>query len=234
MSNKSTSTVLYTIMCASYMGALLNDNEPTLRAFLKVIPILFLLFTTSGRYAYGSRIKFGLLFSSFGDLFLELQELEGFDFFFICGLGSFLIGHIWYIGAYASGEINLRASLLTPPTIFALGMIFVLFPHLDEDLKIPVCVYACVIGMMAGVALCRDSPSDDKSVRLEFNTSYVLGVLGAIVFVISDTTIAVDKFMFTIPNAKIFIMVTYYLAQLGIAMSVHEAVPSSLVDNKKK
>ena len=231
MSIKSASTVLYTIMCSTYMAALLNDNEPTLRALLKVVPILFLMFI-SKTSTYGKKIKFGLLFSSFGDLFLELQELEGFDYFFILGLASFLIGHVWYIAAYASGKLNLRASLLTPPTVFALGMIFVLFPHLDEDLKIPVCVYACVIGMMAGVALCRVAPSNDKSV--EFNTSYVLGVLGAIVFVISDTTIAVDKFMFAIPNAKIFIMVTYYLAQLGIAMSVHDAEPVSSEEKKTK
>ena len=169
MSNKYTIATLYTIMCSIYIAALLNDNEPTLRALLKVVPILFLLFITKTA-TYGGRIKFGLLFSSFGDLFLELQELEGFDYFFVLGLASFLIGHIWYILAYASGELSLRASLLTPPTVFALGMIFVLFPHLDEDLKIPVCVYACVIGMMAGVALCRVAPSDDKSVQLEFNT----------------------------------------------------------------
>ena len=54
------------------------------------------------------------------------------------------------------------------------------------------------------------------------STWRMLGVLGAIVFVISDTTIAVDKFMFAIPNAKIFIMVTYYLAQLGIAMVLRQ------------
>lgn len=46
--------------------------------------------------------------------------------------------------------------------------------------------------------------------------------LGSILFVISDSIIAFDKFYTPVSNAQVGIMVTYYVAQFGIALSVIE------------
>ena len=46
--------------------------------------------------------------------------------------------------------------------------------------------------------------------------------LGSVLFVISDSIIAIDKFYTPVANAQTAIMVTYYVAQFGIALSVVE------------
>lgn len=46
--------------------------------------------------------------------------------------------------------------------------------------------------------------------------------LGSVLFVISDSIIAIDKFYTPVANAQTAIMVTYYVAQFGIALSVIE------------
>lgn len=172
-------------------------------------------------------MKIGILFCAGGDVFLELQELDGFDFLFIFGLASFLIGHVWYIVAFRTcGKIRAKYSL--PCIAFAIGMILVLFPHLDDDLVIPVCVYAFAISFMGTSALSR-TPAFDNSTP-SFSASRLRGIVGAFVFIVSDTTIAVDKFMAPIPYAKYFIMVTYYLAQYFIATSVYMAFPTKNID----
>lgn len=43
--------------------------------------------------------------------------------------------------------------------------------------------------------------------------------LGALIFILSDSIIAVNKFYTPIPGAHFMIMLTYYLGQYGIASS---------------
>lgn len=52
---------------------------------------------------------------------------------------------------------------------------------------------------------------------------------GAAAFVISDAIISVDKFVIPIPYSQPLIMATYYVAQLGIAMSVVDSHVDSLL-----
>lgn len=161
-----------------------------------------------------------------GDVFLELQEMDGWDNLFVCGLGSFLFGHVLFARAYASGEFTFKAKFILPPLLFSGAMIGILLPNIEEkDLKIPVAVYAAVIAMMAASAMCRKCGDPSSSERFAF--SWKAGTFGAWIFVLSDTLIAVNKFLFPLPNAKIFIMITYYTAQLLIALSARGAVPKS-------
>ena len=44
---------------------------------------------------------------------------------------------------------------------------------------------------------------------------------GALSFMVSDAVLALDKFHVAWDGAKVVVMVTYYLGQLGIAWSVH-------------
>lgn len=59
----------------------------------------------------------------------------------------------------------------------------------------------------------------------------LLGAIGAILFVISDSLIGVDAFYSPIKHAKIWIMITYYAAQLGITLSTldHDIRPKTSV-----
>jgi alkenylglycerophosphocholine/alkenylglycerophosphoethanolamine hydrolase len=48
----------------------------------------------------------------------------------------------------------------------------------------------------------------------------ILCALGGVSFAISDTLIAFNLFLTPIKYAQIYIMVTYYFAQLGLTLSV--------------
>ena len=90
------------------------------------------------------------------------------------------------------------------------GLLFyiVLYPGLGV-LKVPVAVYSLIIAFMAILAWMRSIKSS--------GWGYWLVAIGAWFFVISDTILAVNKFVDKLPDAGLWIMATYILAQYGIA-----------------
>ena len=96
-------------------------------------------------------ILIGLFFSWLGDLFLLLDSKV--TIFFIAGLVSFLITHIFYILYFLSIDNSAPSLLKKQPLLIVLtlcygsALVVLLFPYLGE-LKIPVIVYATVICTM--------------------------------------------------------------------------------------
>ena len=90
-------------------------------------------------------------------------------------------------------------------------MYYTLFPNLGE-LKIPVFVYTGVIVTMVIFALNRIGSVNQSSFRLVY--------YGAIIFMISDLTLAINKFLTPIDYAGVYIMGTYILAQGMIVSGV--------------
>ena len=72
-------------------------------------------------------------------------------------------------------------------------------------LAVPVAVYTVVIGAMLVCAWFTGEP---------------LVALGATVFVISDATLSVDRFVRPLPHAHLAVMVTYHLGQALIVLGV--------------
>lgn len=60
----------------------------------------------------------------------------------------------------------------------------------------------------------------------------LLCAIGAVLFIISDSLIAVDKFFVPLTYRTSLIMITYYLAQLGITLSILEIKPETSVKSK--
>lgn len=122
----------------------------------KPLTILFIILIalesnhpTSSFYRY--TIIAGLLFSLAGDIFLMLPR----DSFFIHGLISFLVAHIFYIAAFMfeSGRaLSLRGVI--PFLIYGGLMMRVLWPHLGK-MRTPVLAYVMVILMMGWTATSR-------------------------------------------------------------------------------
>jgi uncharacterized membrane protein YhhN len=75
-------------------------------------------------------------------------------------------------------------------------------------LKIPVIVYAVVLMVMVAAAIRRFHNTS--------NQSFVMVVVGAILFMVSDSLLAINKFLEPVSNASILIMLTYITAQLLI------------------
>jgi uncharacterized membrane protein YhhN len=90
-------------------------------------------------------------------------------------------------------------------------MLAILLPSLG-DLKIPVFVYALVISTMLLFAF------KGFLIWKEPANWYIL--LGAIIFVSSDSILAFDKFYVQIMHGSFLIMVTYLLAQYLIVKGI--------------
>jgi uncharacterized membrane protein YhhN len=157
---------------------------------------------------------FAFLFSLSGDSFLMFPS-NGMKFF-ILGLASFLIAQIFYIFLFRqtiklsgkppflrNNKIFLIAFVLYGATIYTL-----LFNHLDSVLKIAVFFYMTAILGMSAMALNR--------FRTISFVSFSFVFIGSVLFVLSDTIIAIDKFYSEIPYNRIFVMSTYIAAQFLI------------------
>lgn len=154
---------------------------------------------------WGWLIVVGLLFGLLGDVLL-LGDSEPA---FLGGLGSFLVGHVFYMVAF--GMIGFAVNpWLGLAAVVLLGCLWWsrdLLPNVLKDpgpaLAAPVAAYtlvlsaACVLGALTG----RPAIA-----------------LGAAAFLVSDTVIGVDKFVRPVRHGHLIVMVTYLLAQLGIVV----------------
>lgn len=149
----------------------------------------------------------GLVFSLAGDVFLMLPGR-----FFLPGLAAFLVAHLWY----GAGLVSALAGPVSPwryaPFFaYAVGLYLYLRPHLSGQ-RAPVLAYALVITAMAWLALERRVGAP--------TTSSLLALAGALLFVASDSALAINRFAIPFRRSPIAVLGTYYAAQLLLALSV--------------
>lgn len=156
---------------------------------------------------YQVTIVAGLLFSLAGDIFLMLPSDR-----FLAGLVSFLLAHLCYIGAFALVLPTWVLSLWGLPVLFFAGSIYwLLRPHLGT-MQLPVLLYMAIIVLMAWLAV---------TLFVQRGEWWTLSAaVGAILFVISDATLALNRFRKPFRGAQLIVLGTYYLAQWLIALSV--------------
>ncbi len=153
-------------------------------------------------------ILVGLIFCLGGDVFLMLPAK-----YFIAGLVSFLIGHIFYIAAFVGdGGFHPVLGWLAPLLVYGVVIYRLLHSHLGK-LRGPVIVYVLAILTMAWQALGRWSALD--------TTGALLAAGGAVLFVISDSVLALDRFRQPFAAARVIVLAAYWAAQWLIALSTH-------------
>ena len=208
---------IYIVFSILYLIVLLSGYE-NLDLFLKPILIPLLGFGVYFRQKFPSKniLLTALLFSWIGDVILLFADIG--EIYFILGLVSFLIAHITYCVLFnkqITGEIQINKPLFGIGSLviafYLVGMIYVLMPSLG-DLKIPVIVYAAVISTMLLFAF------NGYLIWQKNGALYIF--LGAAVFVVSDSILAVNKFHTAIQKSSFFIMLTYLLAQYLIVIGV--------------
>ncbi len=180
---------------------------------LKSIPVLLLAVTslifipgTAGKLLFA-----GFLLSAGGDISLSFEGEKAF----VMGLSFFLLAHVVYIILFAQ-DFTFSPGKLPLALIvggLAITMSIILFPKLGE-MRLPVLVYITVIMAMGVVAAFWTGGASSTAILL---------FVGAAVFMLSDSMIAVNKFLVPISWSKFFIMITYYAAQLMIWMSFVKA-----------
>lgn len=192
-------------------------NLPNLRFFSKPLICISLIFILNKETGLKKNIEklvaVGLFFGCLGDIFLMLNENM-----FVAGLASFLIGHILYVIAF-SKQTSAKALSKHKSYILIAGILasfsYYLYSILKPSLgplKIPVILYIIVIAAMAFFAYTR---------RYQTNTlSFIICLIGALLFIFSDSILALNKFVAYLANSGLYIMSSYILAQYFITLGI--------------
>jgi uncharacterized membrane protein YhhN len=156
---------------------------------------------------YGRWIAAGLGLSAVGDVLLERPGG------FLPGLAAFLLAHVTYAAAFAS-EARRPRLLRALPFLAWLGTAGGwLWPTLGP-LRVPVVIYMLAIGTMMWRAAARVG-HDGRPTVGEW-----VALAGAVLFGVSDTLIAIDRFRGPLAGAPVPVMTLYWAGQAGIAASV--------------
>jgi uncharacterized membrane protein YhhN len=177
-----------------------------------IIPVLVALVMLNrkekGKPQLSETLILSALFFSFaGDVALELTVYS--DMAFIAGLGCFLLAHLFYIALFlrTPGENFIKGKnmlFVVPVIAYGIVLVLILSKHLGT-MFVPVLLYTAVILMMVTAAINR---------KFKVGTaSYIVVFSGAVLFVISDSLIALDRFVCNFRFAGIAIMATYVIAQ---------------------
>jgi sterol desaturase/sphingolipid hydroxylase (fatty acid hydroxylase superfamily)/uncharacterized membrane protein YhhN len=148
-----------------------------------------------------------------GDVFLM------FDGFFIPGLVAFLLAHLAYIARLRQDApwLARRRALLGVAAV-GLGVYALLWTGgLPAALRLPVAVYVCAIGLMAAQAFGRAGVLRDTPARLV--------AAGAACFMVSDTLLAINRFVTPLPVQALWVLGSYYAAQGLLVMGLLRTRP---------
>lgn len=202
-------TLLAAISAALHIRAEYRGPRRNVYLFKPLTMIFIILIALRGRHqtslVYQYLIVAGLLCSLVGDIFLMLPADR-----FVPGLLSFLIAHLFYIAAFTIDGVHTLWPWL-PFFLYGSVMLWVLLPYLGR-LKIPVTIYMLVILIMAGQALSRYLKVG--------RAGNMLTLMGALLFVASDSMLALNRFKRHFHSAEFLILSTYFTAQWLIALSV--------------
>lgn len=187
-----------------YAG-LLASGRADVAWFVKPLPVALLAagVLSTARAASGWWLGAGLVLSAVADVAIEVQ--------FLAGLGVFLVAHLTYIVAFTVAERRPAWGRAVPFVALAVGTGLVFVPA-AQDLGVPVAVYSCAIAAMGWRA----------AARLGVDGGLV-ALVGALSFMLSDSLLAVDRFVTPLPYRTLLVMGTYWLGQLLIAQSVERS-----------
>lgn len=206
--------LLYFLTGVLYIsGSILPFSIPGLLVKSLIIPLLIIYFLIERGFSLkGSDfiLVAGLCFSWAGDVILDLPEES--DYTFMAGLASFLFAHVMYIIVFLKtpGDnivFTKKQYLLIPVLVYGIILGLWLWNGLGA-MKIPVIVYTIVILTMVAAAISRLGKVN--------SVSYFILLAGAILFTISDSAIAINKFGHHFNHSGFVVMSTYVTAQFLI------------------
>jgi uncharacterized membrane protein YhhN len=180
------------------------------KILMKLIPMaLIILFALMTRPLFSRTYKRIII----GGLFVCMIA-DGVIYWFLPGLITFFIGHIFYIFAFRHGaKKSMPIWVAAPLLLYGAGMaIWVAgsqFSTGQTVLGIAILSYIVVILTMGWMAI---------------RTRMKLAIIGALLFIFSDSVLAIDRFVLDVPYRDAFVMVSYYAAQVFLAASIGSRV----------
>ena len=196
----------FIILFGLYYIFFFSHIDQRLTLIFKIIPMILIIFMAATAKVqsikkYQLLIIIGLVFCMIGDYTLQ---------WFLIGLTSFLIGHIFYIFAFSSTSEQpvpkwAKGILLLYGALMGIWIASTVFKSGETVLTFAVLAYISIILTMGWTAI---------------RTRSTFAIIGAILFIVSDSYLAVNKFVMPLPFSHEVIMLTYYCAQLLIALSI--------------
>lgn len=204
-------TSLFFITAITDVFAIITGNE-TIETYAKpllltMLVIVYLVSVKKPIFWY----VFGMFFCFVGDVLLLFKGAN----FFMYGIAAFLLAHAMYIKVtvgFLQSELTVKMiSSAFPFVVFFGVLMYLIYPNLGE-LFIPVVVYGITISTFGSVALLNYR--GEKSIE----NSWLL--IGAVIFILSDSLIALNKFHEPNEIYGVSIMITYILAQFLICKAM--------------
>ncbi|MCP9765855.1 lysoplasmalogenase [Lacihabitans soyangensis] len=180
-----------------------TTHQNNLVKFTKPLLMPLLIFMAFQLNIKERNLFIALFFSLLGDVFL----MFGSELYFMLGLGSFLVAHVFYILLFKT-QFNFSLLKSLPFAAATFGYILFIKAGIGQNLLIPVSVYCFVITLMGIFAAGRKTNIH----------SYNLVLLGSILFIVSDSLIAFNKFYSPLPASSFWVMSTYGIAQFLIVL----------------
>ena len=174
--------------------------ETVAKPLVMVLLAALALALGAGGTGVGRWLLLALALGTVGDVLL-LRDTEPR---FLGGLGAFLLGHLAYVAAFITlgfhqGWALLGAAVVALDLATAGRRILRAAAAQDRALGGAVAAYMLVIAAMTVTA---------------WGTGRPVVALGAVVFVVSDTLLALDRFVRPRPASRVAVMVTYHLGQV--------------------
>ncbi|WP_299620205.1 lysoplasmalogenase [uncultured Tenacibaculum sp.] len=210
MTKKTLFSILFLIVACIEIYATIY-NERIIELIFKplitcVLAVLYLVSVSKPNFWFIS----ALFFAFWGDVLLLFPE----DYF-VLGLVSFLITHLIYIKMIVKYLPKIKTTTkLISLGIFLLyfsGIIYVIMDNLKE-LFIPVIVYGLIISTFGTVSLLNYIKNKA--------TENLWLLIGALIFILSDSVLALYKFYSPEPILLPVIMITYITAQFYICKAI--------------
>ncbi len=202
--------LFFTMSLVHVIGIIMQESILVYITKPCIIPLLLLIYlvkTASINYWY----IIGLILCFIGDVLLLFTG----ELFFILGLVSFLLAHIFYTKTVYNflDKIQLKTLIMStvPYIIIYVLLLMILYPYLG-DLLYPVIVYGIVISTLG--TLCLYYYVHSKNIDAFF------WCIGALIFIISDSILAVNKFYSSSIYLATLVMITYILAQYFICKAM--------------
>lgn len=205
-------TIVFLVVAIADVYAVITQNKSVEMIFkpllMTTLAVVYLVSVKKPNFWLLS----ALFFSFWGDVFL-LDKAK----FFVFGLASFLVAHILYIKISAGYlQKELTAKIITsalPFVVLFAGLLMLIYPNLGEML-LPVLVYGIAISTFGALAL--------LNYRQEKSTANLWLLLGAVLFIASDSLIALNNFytpkrLFDISIITLYIVSQYLIVKAVIA-----------------
>jgi uncharacterized membrane protein YhhN len=198
------------------------NNFHTLDYFTKPLLLIWIglyFYQNTGNIKRDKFIYRAFFFSWIGDLFLMVSHIDGL--FFYAGVGGFFLAQLNYIKVFTSdirsdnkGLVFNNPVWLIPFVVYLAAILYLILGGMKGVMIPIIIIYALSLISMSAFALNRKGLVSAKSFNLVF--------FGSLLFVLSDSMIAINRFYTEFSGSSFLIMLTYFTAQYLIMQGLIE------------